>query len=125
MRTKEPVQVICDGCNRSGAGFRVSNTVHLPEGPVSLQTIQPPAGWRTALVRPDITLPGGQQVDANMTAPQLARATNGGVEACLCERCQKKLTLMPVGQVDAGTTPAEETALATEALVHVDPGSVQ
>lgn len=22
MRTKEPVQVICDGCNRNGAGFR-------------------------------------------------------------------------------------------------------
>lgn len=111
MRTKEPVQIICDGCNRSGAGFRVSNTVHLQQGPVSLMTIQPPAGWRTALVRPDISLPGGQQVDANMTAPQLARATDGGVEACLCDRCQKKLAFRPIEQIDAGTAPEEATVL--------------
>lgn len=96
MRTKEPIQIVCDGpCGRSGAGYRVSNTVHLAEGPVNLQTIQPPAGWRTALVRPDISLPAGQAVDANMTAPLLARATGGGVEAVLCDKCQKRLAFMP------------------------------
>lgn len=108
MRTKEPINVVCDGCNRSGNGYRVSNTVHLQQGPVNLQTIQPPSGWRTALVRPDISLPAGQPVDANMTAPALARATNGGVEACLCDRCQKKLTLVAAPQVDAGTVEEAE-----------------
>lgn len=97
MRTKEPIQIVCDGpCGRSGAGFRVCNTVHLAEGPVNLQTIQPPAGWKTALVRPDISLPAGQAVDANMSAPMLARATGGGVEAVICDKCQKRLKLMPV-----------------------------
>jgi len=117
MRTKEPIQVVCDGCNRAGAGFRVSNTVHLAEGPVNLQTIQPPAGWKTALVRPDISLPGGQSVDANMTAPALARATNGSVEACLCDRCQKKLERMPVNAKASDVEPLAEPEPTEESAV--------
>lgn len=126
MRTREPIQCMCDGCGRTGTGHRITATVLAPDGPVSMQTLDVPYGWRVAVVRPDLALPPGQRFDARMDAQTLARATGAPVEAALCERCTKRATFTPLDEApaqvpsmalapDAPATDVDERALAVEA----------
>lgn len=106
MRTREQIQCMCDGCNRTATGHRITATIITPQGLASFAKVEAPNGWRVAMVRPDVALAGRQDVDAAMDAKTLARATGAPVEAALCERCQKGTTFVPIAPEPTLDAPA-------------------